>query len=363
MQCLVATLEVVVLDRLRFIPKRIHKFLFEARELKAIGESGFFDKAWYLSNNPDVAKANIDPLQHYLLRGGIEGRDPGPNFSTAAYFIIFPEIRDSGVNPLIHYLKKGNRISRALQTFDLSAAQYQCPVCSRKVYEFLPIASHFLENRIKYGNPYTFEDAETINPSQYACPHCGAADRDRLYALYLSAFLDNVPNNQYLEALDIAPAQPLSQFVRKFSNVHYQTADKYMSGVDFIVDMTDMHIFASDSFDFFICSHVLEHVPDDKKALSELMRILKPGGFGILMVPIILKVTQIDEDPTVTDVAERWRRFGQGDHVRAYSKAGFIDRVKNAGFVMHQYGVDYFGHDTFIRCGISLKSVLYIVNK
>ena len=253
-----ATSEVVMLNRLRSIPKRIYNFLFGTRELKAIRESGFFDKAWYLSNNPDVAEANIDPLQHYLLSGGIEGRDPSPNFSTTAYYVVFPEIRDSGVNPLIHYLKKGNRVSRASQTYDFSAAQYQCPVCSRKVYEFLPIASYFLDDRKKYGNPYTFEDAETINPAQYTCPHCGAADRDRLYALYLSAFLDSVPRDQYLEALDIAPAQPLIQFIRKFPNIHYQTADKYMSGVDFVVDITDMHIFASGSFDFFICSHVLE---------------------------------------------------------------------------------------------------------
>ena len=136
-----------------------------------------------------------------------------------------------------------------------------------------------------------------------------------------------------------------------------------MEGVDIVIDITNMDTIDSESFDFFICSHVLEHVPDDKKALSELLRILKPDGFGILMVPIILKNDKIDEDPTVTDIGERWRRFGQDDHVRSYSRQGFIDRVKNAGFVIHQYAIDFFGKDVFFQCGISQKSVLYIVDK
>ena len=172
-----------------------------------------------------------------------------------------------------------------------------------------------------------------------------------------------MPSEIKLAALDIAPSYPLKTFLCKYPNVLYQSADKYMEGVDVVVDITNMDIFGSASFDFFICSHVLEHVPDDKKALSELFRILKPGGFGILMVPIILKNYQIDEDPNVTDVGERWRRFGQYDHVRLYSKTGFIERVKSAGFILNQYDADFFGRDTFFQLGISPKSVLYVVEK
>ena len=106
-----------------------------------------------------------------------------------------------------------------------------------------------------------------------------------------------------------------------------------------------------------------EHVADDKKAMSELFRILKPGGFGILMVPIVLKIEQIDDDPTITDAETRWRRFGQYDHVRLYSKKGFVERVQEAGFIVKQYGVEYFGESVFVECGISVKSVLYVVQK
>ncbi len=143
----------------------------------------------------------------------------------------------------------------------------------------------------------------------------------------------------------------------------YQSADKYAGGVDLTIDITDMNQVPSKTYDMFICSHVLEHVTDDRKALSELLRILKPGGFGILMVPIVLKIKQIDEDPTITDVETRWRRFGQYDHVRLYSKDGFIGRVEKAGFISQQYGVEHFGTNVFAECGISPRSVLYVVHK
>jgi hypothetical protein len=80
-------------------------------------------------------------------------------------------------------------------------------------------------------------------------------------------------------------------------------------------------------------------------------------------VPIVLCVSEIDEDPTVVDEGERWRRFGQFDHVRLYSKQGFIDRVKAAGFLVHQHGQEFFGAAELIRTGISDQSVLYVVEK
>lgn len=81
------------------------------------------------------------------------------------------------------------------------------------------------------------------------------------------------------------------------------------------------------------------------------------------MVPIILELQEIDEDPSVVDEAERWRRFGQNDHVRLYSKPGFLGRVQEAGFVVHQYGKESFGEEVFTRSGIAHQSVLYVVEK
>src|SRR6188508_1256097 len=111
-------------------------------------------------------------------------------------------------------------------------------------------------------------------------------------------------------------------------NITYRSADLFMQEVDDRVDIMDMTIYPDKHFDFFVCSHMLEHVVDDRKALRELYRILKWGGQGILVVPIVLSIDEIDQDPSVTDVAERWRRFGQDDHVRLYSKQGFLRRIE-----------------------------------
>jgi hypothetical protein len=125
----------------------------------------------------------------------------------------------------------------------------------------------------------------------------------------------------------------------------------------------DMKIYADASCGFFICSHILEHVVDDLQALRELFRILKHGGKGILMVPIMLTLKEIDEDASLLPCEERWRRFGQDDHLRLYSKNGFLSRILNAGFTVRQLGSDYFGKDIFSKCGLTVSSVLYIVEK
>lgn len=225
-----------------------------------------------------------------------------------------------------------------------------------------------------------------MNDEQYHCPFCWASDRERLAALYIGKFFptimtfmtSNLSGYSTYKILHFAPARPLSRFImtsnlrllaqsggssRDSMSFSYRTADLFMEGVDDKVDITDMTIYGANQFDFFICSHILEHVADDKKAMAELHRILKPGGRGILMVPILLTIDEIDEDPSVTDMAERWRRFGQHDHLRVHSKKGFIERVEQAGFLIHQLGKDFFGEECFVRSGITSQSVLYVVEK
>lgn len=339
------------------LPEKVRRFWREPRQLKLIQNSGMFDEAWYLSQNPDVAQAKIAPALHYLRHGGFESRDPGPNFSSAFYLDTYPDVKAASINPLVHYLLDGKKEGRKQQP------PYQCPVCSKRVANFGPISPYYQENRSKYGYPFTFDDQETMNAGQYVCPSCGASDRCRLYALYIRQMLaQGFPHDDFA-LLDIAPSRALQTFLRQIPNITYRSADKFMDGVDFAVDVTDMAEIASDTYDMFICSHVLEHVDDDRQALSELFRILKPGGMGILMVPIVLKLKEIDEDITITDEAARWRRFGQFDHVRLYSKAGFMQRIQAAGFTLHAHGMEQFGQDVFLECGISLKSVLYIGQK
>lgn len=251
---------------------------------------------------------------------------------------------------------------------DAYLGKYRCSVCARKVSSFAPLDADCLSALFAAGWKYPAAAAETCNPDNYSCPHCGATDRDRLYALYCTRYFPTLTPNGAVKIVDFAPSPSLSAFLRKLAGrlpypVSYVTADLFRPDVDDKVDIMDMKLYADGSVDFFICSHVLEHVDDDRKAMRELYRILKPGGQGILVVPIILTIDEIDEDPSVTDEAERWRRFGQFDHVRLYSKPGFLARVEEAGFTTIQLGVEDFGKETFREHAISDQSVLYIVKK
>ena len=168
---------------------------------------------------------------------------------------------------------------------------------------------------------------KTCYAAQYTCPFCGTADRYRLIAFEIGEWFGCLTGSAKL--IDFAPSKPLVAHIRRYVAAHvsdgqYRTADLYAAGVDDRVDVTGMPGYPTGSVDLFICSHVLEHVADDRKALRELVRILRLGGRGVVLVPIVLRLDAIDEDPTVTDPRERWRRFGQDDHVRLYAKAGFV---------------------------------------
>lgn len=260
-------------------------------------------------------------------------------------------------------------IKKILTKLMYSGVKYRCPVCGWRIRKFLPLAKFYIENFRNYGFKYKIEQFETLNLANYSCPICGASDRDRLSALFIKEWLKQNCESQNLSIIDFAPSPPLTNYIRKEISqlnlsVEYRTADLYVENVDDKVDIMDTRsIYLSNQFDFFICSHVLEHVIDDKKALGELYRILKPGGCGILMTPIHLEVESTDEDPSILDEAEKWRRFGQFDHVRLYSKNDFLFRIKEASFIVQQLGEEYFGKKSFYANGISDKSILYIVKK
>jgi SAM-dependent methyltransferase len=246
------------------------------------------------------------------------------------------------------------------------AASYECPVCDTRVRRFVPLANGFPMHNgqipIEHTMPAAMiHDAETMNAEQHFCPICRAMDRDRLYALFISGELKNSKSAGPLAILDFAPSRPLREFLLNASRFKYRSADIVNDGVDDRVDIQSMPIYADGAFDCFICSHVLEHVPRDRQAMRELRRILKPGGWGIVMVPIFKSLISTIEDPAATDPADRLRRFGQEDHVRAYAKADFVERLGSAGFSVRQLGRGNFDPGAFEKYGIAPGSVLYIV--
>jgi SAM-dependent methyltransferase len=234
----------------------------------------------------------------------------------------------------------------------------QCNICGSRV-RFRSVSRMLGGTLAKHGCPYSLDDFETLNHRRYLCPVCGSADRDRLYQLYIDRFLQ--PDG-VRRVLEFAPSAPLSGYLRSRADFQYRTADLMMAGVDDVVDITDMPVYADGAFDFFICSHVLEHVSDDGRALNELYRILAPGGRGIVMTPVAPEGS-FDEDPAVTDEGERWRRFAQGDHVRLYDRLSLCSRIRQSRFEVSALGSSTFDDETFTRHAIALGSVLYIVRK
>jgi SAM-dependent methyltransferase len=252
--------------------------------------------------------------------------------------------------------------SRARLAWQRRPGPFYCPVCETRLSRFSPLPPFYREQWQRHGFNDLEHEAETLNVEQYICPRCGANDRDRLYALYLNECLVNA--SATFKLVDFAPSTPLRGWIQRTHRIQYRTADLFMENVDDRVDLTDMRIYPDGSVDAFICSHILEHIPDDRRALQELFRILKPGGWGILMVPICLSQKEVFEDPAkATTEADRWRYFGQGDHVRIYSKQGFIGRVVSVGFRVAELGREHFGDATFRRDGIASRSVLYVVEK
>ena len=137
--------------------------------------------------------------------------------------------------------------------------------------------------------------------------------------------------NRKIRLLEIAPWWALSRRFQASANIDFVGLDLVRTGpqVTTIGDAVSLPL-QNDSFDTLICIHVLEHVDDDRKTLSELYRVLKPGGSAIISVPLRLDSDTI-EDPSVTDPEERLRLFGEEGHVRFYG-IDLTDRLTDAGF-------------------------------
>lgn len=128
--------------------------------------------------------------------------------------------------------------------------------------------------------------------------------------------------------LHIAPEPALARRLMHLDNVDYLSADLFDPKAMVKMDITQID-YPDHSFDLIYCSHVLEHVSDDRKALGEFWRVLKPGGKAIILVPILGQVTF--EDASITDPVERERVYGQHDHVRSYG-LDFASRLEGSGF-------------------------------
>jgi len=203
-----------------------------------------------------------------------------------------------------------------------------CPVCERSTARFRPC-----------GNPPRAEAQ---------CPHCLSLERHRLAWLFLARRTD-LFDGRPRTMLHVAPEFCFEPRLRERIGPGYLTAD--LSNRAMVRMDVERIQYPDEWFDVIFCSHVLEHVDDDRRAMREFARVLKRDGWAILLVPIMADVTY--EDASITDPAERRRVFGQEDHVRRYGP-DYADRLRETGFRVAITGIaDLVSPEDAMRMGLT----------
>ncbi len=210
-------------------------------------------------------------------------------------------------------LIKLSYLIRPFLAFALKGNTYTDPIDGKSFKRFLP-----------YG--YGTQRSNVLSPSTLSL------ERHRLLWLYLK---NETPFfEKKLKVLHIAPEQAFYSRFKKMENLTYTTCDLHSPLADVKADICNLP-FNDNLFDVILCNHVLEHITDDTKAMEELYRVLKPGGFAILQVPLDKNREVTFEDNSITDKKERARIFGQYDHVRIYGK-DYFSKLESIGFKVLQ---------------------------
>ncbi len=208
------------------------------------------------------------------------------------------------------------------------------PILIRLSYVVRPVFVWYLKGNT-YTDPIDGKSFKSFLPYGYAkqrpnvlSPSTLSLERHRLLWLYLT----NETNffSAPLKVLHFAPEQAFYNRFKKQTNLDYTTTDLESPLADVKADICNLP-FADNSFDVILCNHVLEHIPDDTKAMQELYRIMKPGGMGIFQVPQDLSRAITFQDDSITDPKERTLIFGQYDHVRVYG-LDYFDKLRQIGF-------------------------------
>ena len=219
-----------------------------------------------------------------------------------------------GINPLYKLIKFYGR-------------NRYCPICEKTSRRFL--------------------DAGILPRQDAMCPFCCSLERDRLVWIYLKKYTDFF-HLQSKQVLHIAPEAIFQSIFKQIFKEKYITADLYRDDVMIKMDITNIP-YENNTFGIIYCSHVLEHVPEDIKAMSELYRVLSCSGWAIINVPVSGELTQ--EDLSIIDPEIREKLYGQEDHVRQYGR-DYINRLRSVGFqvkcvtardILSQGEIEYMG--------------------
>ena len=211
--------------------------------------------------------------------------------------------------PRPQLIKLSNWLRPIIAVF-LRGTQYTDPIDGKSYRKFLP-----------YGY-------EKIRKNVLA-PGTFSLERHRLFWIYLKNETDFFSSTKK-KLLHFAPEQAFINQFKKIKNLDYTTTDLKSPLADVKADICNLP-FKDNEFDYIFCNHVLEHIPDDTKAMSELFRVLAPNGIGIFQIPQDLSREVTFEDHSITDPKERAKIFGQYDHVRVYGR-DYFEKLRKNGF-------------------------------
>lgn len=247
------------------------------------------------------------------------------------------------------FLKRAYKNQTHRLIYSYNGDKVHCSICDAQFNQFAP-----------FGTP---------KRKNAQCYNCGSLERHRLIWKYLEAKTNLLNSNKTLRLLHFAPE---AFFYKKFSvhpQIEYYPCDLFPEYYNFNggaeikkTDITNIH-FEDNYFDVILCSHVLEHIPDDRRAMSELYRVIKKGGWGILQVPIDYSREKTYEDFSLTTPQERQFAFGQTDHVRWYGK-DYKDRLAEANFsVIEDDFASTFSREEIFRYGLIDSELIYYCKK
>jgi len=218
----------------------------------------------------------------------------------------------------------------------------ECPVCKHSFGKFL-----------------TYGSKTALRPN-VLCPHCLSLERHRLLWLYLNQKTNFFREN--LDVLHIAPEQCFYGRFKKLKNINYFTGDLESPLAEYHFDLHDIP-FEGNKFDVIICNHVMEHVEDDLQCMRELNRVLKPGGWAIMQVPIDYSRSETFEDDSIVTPEDREKHYWQKDHVRLYG-TDYPERLEKAGFrVKRDHYVQEINEELREKFRLQKEEVIYYLSK
>lgn len=239
------------------------------------------------------------------------------------------------------------------------------PILIKLSYLVQPIVSLYLRGNT-YTDPIDEKSFKKFLPYGYGiqrenvlAPGTLSLERHRLLWLYLKT-TDFFTKEK--KVLHVAPEQCFHKLFKKQSNLDYLTTDLFSPLADVKADICNLP-FEDNTYDVVFCNHVLEHIENDKKAMQELYRVLKPGGLGIFQIPQDLSLETTYEDFSITSPEERKKHFGQYDHVRIYGK-DYFDKLRNVGFSVSELPTSSIASsDQIKKYCLAPEEILPICNK